>query len=395
MSAPRTPLRVLYSFPHALDWPGIATTALNEVRALARRGAIVELYCTSRGEAALPATVRVVQTMVVAGRRIPHRALGVQRAYSRHDRIVARRIERGPRPDVVHTWPRGCLQTLIAARRLGVPGLRECPNPHTASVYHESARAAADAGVPLPSGHSHAASAAVLALEEREFEAAAALLVPSAYAAERFVAEGIAEERMLRHRYGCDLARFSPGERKPDRPLHACFLGRGDPTKGLHVALRAWRDAGLPAGSTLSVAGAIEARYRTSLSDALAHPGVRVLGFVADTPALLRESDVLLLPSWTEGSALVTYEAQASGCLPLVSRASGAHGEEGDDFLSHAVGDVATLTAQLSGLAAAPSRLAERRRSLIDHREQYSWDAAGAVLEECYRTAFSRAGVPS
>jgi len=387
------PLRVLYSFAHALDWPGIATTALNEVRGLARRGIDVELWCTSQGSAELPPSVRVSQTMVVAGRRIPHRVLGVQRAYSRHDRLVARRLRTGPRPDLVHVWPRACLETLTVARELGVPGFRECPNPHTASVYRESAGAAADAGVPLPPGHSHAESPFVLDLEEREFATAAALLLPSEYAAERFLEEGAPAGKILRHRYGCDTERFFPSGESTDarRALHACFLGRGDPTKGLHVALQAWLTADLPAGSTLTIAGAVDPHYGASLHAELSHPSVRVLGFVSDTPALLRSCDVLLLPSWTEGSALVTYEAQASGCLPLVSTASGAYGVEGRDYLSHEVADTAALASQLSELAADSGRLFALRAGLTARRDEYSWDAAAEVVERCYRSLLAAA----
>lgn len=385
------PLRVLYSFPHALDWPGIATTALHEIRGLAGRGMQVELYCTSVGAAALPASVRVVETMTIGGRRIPHRVIGVQRTYSRHDRIVARRLRNGPRPDVVHAWPRGCVQTFSVARQLGVLGVRECPNPHTASVYRESARAAADAGVPLSTGHSHAASGSVLELENREFDTAGALLVPSQYAADRYVEEGLPAVKILRHRYGSDTDRFyaDPVERDPDAPLRGCFLGRGDPTKGLHLALRAWLTADLPDGSVLTVAGTVDPAYGRRLATELSDPRVRLAGFVADTPQLLRSSDVLLLPTWTEGSALVIYEAQASGCLPLVSDASGAFGETGSDFLTHPVGDVSTLAGQLSLLASEPGRLRELREGLLSRRHTFSWEAAAETVEACYRFALS------
>lgn len=378
-------LRVVYSFAHALDWPGIATTALHQVRALAERGVEVELFCTSQGTAELPASVRVVETMTVAGRRVPHRVLGVQRTYSRHDRIVARRLAHGPRPDIVHAWPRACLRTFSVARSLGVPTVRECPNPHTASVYRESAAAAAHAGVTLSRGHSHAESPAVLRLEEREFAAATALAVPSAYAAARFVDEGLAPSKLVHHRYGCDVERFRPVRRRPDEPLQGCFLGRGDPTKGLHVALRAWLRADLPAGSMLHVAGAIDPAYRRSLAAELADPRIQVHGFVADTARLLAACDVLLLPTWTEGSALVVYEAQSTGCIPLVSTASGAHGVVGEDYLEHEVGDAARLSTQLGELAADTVVRSRLRGSLLAHRAEFSWQAAAFELERCYR----------
>ena len=58
----------------------------------------------------------------------------------------------------------------------------------------------------------------------------------------------------------------------------------------------------------------------------------------------MRDADVLVLPSLTEGSALVTYEAQAAGCALLVSEAAGAPCEHRREGLVHAPGDVAALT---------------------------------------------------
>ena len=75
----------------------------------------------------------------------------------------------------------------------------------------------------------------------------------------------------------------------------------------------------------------------------LSHPSVRPLGHRTDVQELMRSSDVLVLPSIEEGSALVASEAIASGCIPLVSRASTAACRHGDNALVHDVGDVQTL----------------------------------------------------
>jgi glycosyltransferase involved in cell wall biosynthesis len=383
-------LHVLYSFPYPLDRPGVAHTAVNQIRGLASLGVRVTVFCASRGRARLPASVEVHETLVVAGRRVPHRALGVQRACTLHDRIVARRIARHPdRPALVHAWPRGCLHTLRACTDAGVVGLRESPNPHTASVQGESLRAAEHAGVPLPPTHSHAPDPSVLRRERLEYEAASRILVPSEYAQAAFVAEGVSEAMLLRHRYGCDLDRFPPREavRPADRPFTAAFVGRGDPTKGLHVALAAWHRAEVD--GVLLVAGSIEPRYDASLASQLRSPSVERLGFVGDVGALMRRADVLLLPTWTEGSALVTYEAQASGCVPLVSSASGALGEAGVDFLEHPVGDVEALAAHIRDLAGHPARLATLSARGTAQRGALSWTSAAQALVACYEDALT------
>ncbi len=88
-----------------------------------------------------PAVHRVVTTLSVAGKRIPHRALGRARAYRYHDRRVALALRRlGDEIDVVHLLAAGDAATAAAAaRRQGVPVLREAPNTHTAFAYERVA----------------------------------------------------------------------------------------------------------------------------------------------------------------------------------------------------------------------------------------------------------------
>lgn len=387
--------RVLYSFPHTLGRPGIATTAAHQVRGLVAAGVDVTVVCTS-SVVEVPGA-RVVTTLEVLGRRIPHRAfLRTQRAYDHHDAVVARMLPRGGF-DLVHVWPRACLRTLAVARRHGIPSLREAPSPHTATALRDAARAADERGLTLPHGHSHSLDDAVLAREQAEFAAADHVLVPSEYAAGTFVAEGTPADRVLRTTYGFDPQRFAPRERDAaDRPLRAVFLGRGEPNKGLHVALDAWFASGLPdTGAVLVVAGVLWEPYADQLADQLAHPGVEVRGFVDDTPALLAGADLLLLPSYTEGSALVTYEALGSGCVPLVSTATGAPVRDGVDGFVHEVGDTATLTAQLRTLDADRGLLAAARAAAVARRDELTWDAAGRRLAEVYRSVVPSAARPA
>ena len=101
----------------------------------------------------------------------------------------------------------------------------------------------------------------------------------------------------------------------------------------------------------------------------LTNPSVHELGFVKAVGAVMRDADVLLLPSVTEGSALVTYEAQAAGCALLVSAAAGApcvHLEEG---LVHEPGDIATLTEHV--------RRVDRDRKLLGQMKERALQCGG------------------
>ena len=377
-------MRLFYSFPHAVGRPGIGTTAYHQVAGAIRQGIDVTLVCTTLARE-LPGHPRVIETLQVRGRRIPHRALGVRRAYRLHDRKAAR-ILRGlaGQIDIVHGWPAGCVETLRAARELGIPAVREVPNTHTAYAFNAVAREIEGLGLPPVRGHSHTYSAQVLAEEEREYELADALLIPSEFSLQTFLDHGVPAEKLALHRYGYDAGAFAPGD-KPDTPgLTAAFVGGCEPRKGLHYALTAWIDSGAAENGRFVICGGFVPGYAEALGPLLEHPSVEILGFVDDPGAVLREADVLVLPSVEEGSALVTYEAQACGCVLVVSDAAGARCDHGRHGLVHAAGDVCTLTTHLRMLDQNPGLLAQMRATVIAERERLTWDAAAADLTGVY-----------
>lgn len=391
--------RVLYSFPTRLGTTGIGTTAYEQVAGLARDGHDVTVVCGSL-ERPLPAGVAVRETMRVASARVPYRLVGKDRALAHHDRRVARLLAAAPdRHDVVHAWPLGAEATLAAAQEHGVASVLERPNAHTAFAFAAVAEVLDELGLEPEPGSPHRPDRARLAREEREYALADALLCPSDFVARTFRERGVPAARLLRHRYGCDPARFA-GARAGDAdrapgggpaPLTVLFAGRGEPRKGLHLALRAWMACGAAdEGGRFVVAGAIDPSYRPVLAGLLAHPSVHELGFVDDVPACMRAADVLVLPSVEEGSALVTYEARAAGCVLVVSDRTGAPATHGHDALVHAAGDVAALREHLGALHRDVAlRQALRRRS-VEGAGELTWAAAAEVLAGCYDAVRAR-----
>lgn len=164
-----------------------------------------------------------------------------------------------------------------------------------------------------------------------------------------------------------DTTRFRPG----DRPLGALrappvllFHGRVDRRKGVLDLLNA-----LPDGVRLVVSGIgpdlAEAR-------ALADSRTTFLGYVdpTDAPAVYRDADVFVSPTYSEGFSNTILEAMASG-LPVVSTDS--------------VGVTDCLTHEVNGLLHDPGDLAGLRRLL----EQILGD--GALRERLATTALEQA----
>ncbi|GAA1962206.1 glycosyltransferase family 4 protein [Agromyces allii] len=375
-------ISILYSFPHAFGAAGIGFTAWNQVNELVRAGHEVHLVAASIARP-VDGIASVTTSLEVAGRRIPHRVLGRDRALAWHDRVASRSVA-SRRPDVVHVWPLAATRTIAAAEARGIRSYREVPNTHTANAYEVVAAESARLGIAPRAGSSHAADPVRLATEEREWATATALLVPSDAVATTFLDRGFDESRLRRHRYGCTPT--GPVERHDveGAPLTAVFLGRVEPRKGLHFALDAWLASEASARGTFLVFGPVDEAYRTVLGERLAHPSVQMRGTTTEPLEELIGADVLLLPSIEEGSALVTYEAQAVGCVPLVSTAAGALLEHDVHGLVHDTGDVATLTSQLDLLASSPKTLGRLRSAALAHGPELTWAAAAASLVEAY-----------
>lgn len=380
-------LKVLYSFPHKLGSDRICTTAWQQVNGLAAAGAEV-FVCPGALSRPVSSGVRVLPTLARGKLRIPYKVLGSMRAFALHDYIVARRLEKMVgQIDIVHTWPLGALHTLKTAAKLGIPTVLERPNAHTRFAYEIVQKECERLEVPLPPNHEHAYKKEVLFKEEVEYELASRLLCPSDFVASTFLDRGFDCNKLARHQYGFDDKVYYPDpKRRKDRTgLTMLFVGGCAPRKGLHYALHAWLQSPASNSGQFLIAGDFIPGYAERLSTLLSHPSIQVLGHRTDVPDLMRRSDVLVLPSIEEGSALVTFEARGSGCVLLVSEAAGAVCTHLENALVHPVGEVEALAQHITMLNADPVLLERLRAASLRTVSDITWTAAGARLLRTYR----------
>ena len=386
-------MRVLYSFPMRLGAGRVCYTAWQQVNGLAAAGAEILAMPASLARP-VPEGVRVQPTLARGSFRVPYRVIGTMRAVALHDRIVARRLEKlAGQIDLIHTWPLGALETLKTAARLGIPTVLERPNANTRFAM-EVVQAECDRlGVMLPPDHEHAFNEEKLRREEAEYKLATRLLCPSEFVRKTFLEKGYSPQKLARHQYGYDeKSYYSSQEPRQEKPgLTVLFVGVCAVRKGLHFALEAWLQSPASKQGTFLIAGEFLPAYREKLKDMLAHPSVKALGHRSDVPELMRTSDVLVLPSIEEGSALVTSDARASGCVLLVSEAAGAICEHGVNALVHQVGDVAALREHLTMLHQDRELLERLRAESLRTAPGLTWRAAGVRLYEAYKEVLAAA----
>jgi len=281
-----------------------------------------------------------------------------QRTTRAHDlRVAAALKRRAGEFDVVHVWPRAALHTARAARALGIRAVREAPNTHTGYAFDAVVRECELLGIAPPPGHSHTCDPRRLAHEQAEYDAADVILCQSEFSRATFVQRGVPAAKVAVHQNGTDIARFKPGVAPPPgrpaadgavrRPARAA---QGPPLRAARLgALRRRR-----ARRAVRDLRRVRPGYRETVAPLLDDPSVEVRGYVPDLSQLMRDSDVFVLPSVEEGSALVTYEAQACGCVLSVSDATGARCEHRRTGLVHPARNVDALAAHLPSSTATP-----------------------------------------
>jgi len=380
-------VRVLYSFPIKLGGGRVGCTSWQQVMGLAAAGADV-LACPGVLQTPVAPSVKVWPTLSRGKVRISYKLVGRLRSYALHDWIVARRLEKlAGQIDIVHTWPLGALRTLKSAARLGIPTVYERPNSNTRYFYETVQRECEQLHLTLPPDHEHQWNDEVLRLEEQEYRLATRLLCPSRHVVETFLERGYSPDKLARHRYGFDPAEFHPSS-QPRRANHSftmLFVGGLSPVKGLHYALQAWLESPASQGGTFLIAGTGTREYMTLLRPYLDHPSVRLLGQRSDIPELMRQSDVLVLPSLSEGFPLVVAEAIGSGCVPLVSDRVTDGCRHMRNALVHPAGDANALSADITLAYTNRGLLAQLRAGCLQTAPELTWTAAGVRLLAVYR----------
>jgi starch synthase len=156
--------------------------------------------------------------------------------------------------------------------------------------------------------------------------------------------------------------------------------------KGVPLLLEAWQALG-EEGSELWLAGSITDRERSLIPPL---PGLKILGKRphSELPDLLRQCDVLVFPSYSDGFGLVLLEALASGLPIITTEASGGpdvirDGEEG--FIVQS-GNLKELCRAMKFFVDNPDRLPEMAVAARRCAERFTWDAYGdrwnKLLEE-------------
>ena len=228
----------------------------------------------------------------------------------------------------------------------------------------------------------------------------AAIVAPvSAELAEIMCTLGTPRKKCLVPRFGVDTDMFRPpsAPRPGGSDVRVLFVGALIPKKGVQDLIEALADPAL-CNVRLIVAG--DGHYADDLKSLCDKMGLlertEWKGMVShrEVAEIMRDSDVLCLPSYTEGTPNVVKEAMASGLPVIATRVGGIpdlvrHGENG---LLFEPGNIAELRQCLETLVNDPDRRTKMGRKGLEilTRSGLTWDATAEDFDSIFKELMNK-----
>jgi glycosyltransferase involved in cell wall biosynthesis len=168
----------------------------------------------------------------------------------------------------------------------------------------------------------------------------------------------------------------SGAERPRTDSLRFVFLGRLEIEKAIDLMIRGFARLSPGTRASLTVVGEGDCRHALErLVDELGlRPRVRFTGAVDDVSPMLRDADIFVSTSLSEGMSNALLEAMSFGLTPLVSQVSGVADivEDGRSGLLFAPGNLDAFAAKLEEAVALPAatlrELGARARAVVTER---------------------------
>ncbi len=372
-------MRVIYSIDARLGGGGIGNTACQAVWGIYRASHLALVFASSNAQAEIPSSL--IRQWGLLGRSFKYLGAkdGTGLVYhfesQLYDAWVAARLPRG---DIFHGWNGMCLRSLRQAKRRGMATIVERASSHPQTQFRllREEYARWDIRLSLPSWH--------LPRLRRELNEADYVTVPSAFARDSLIAEGVPEAKVIEIPFGVDTTRYVPAPDPTPHPFRVIFAGQVSIRKGVPDLLESWRRLAW-SDAELWIVGALSHDFAPLRQRWANLPGAAFIPHTSNLAARLQTCDLFAYPSIEEGSALVTYEAMACGLPVVTTPNAGSVVRDGEDGFIVPIRDVDALCDRLQCLRDDAALRARMSRSAREHVEQFTWSRYQAQLVAQYR----------
>lgn len=291
------------------------------------------------------------------------------------DLLASRRIEA---TDIFHGWNNFALLSMRRAKKKGARTVIERASSHIITQNSILEAEFKKAGLQVRPIHPWVIKKAV-----REYQEADFVLVPSDFAHQSFLDQGFDKKKLILLKFGVDTKKFLPRQRRPDGVFRAIFAGQVGIRKGIGYLLQAWQELDLK-DSELLLIGPVATEFKDLMQNYTLSK-VRPIAYTTRLQDYYQISDCFIFPTVEEGSALVTFEALASG-LPLITTPNaGSVVEDGKEGLLVDVGNVESLKEAILKLYNNRALLDKFSALARRKAEDYPWSRYQTSLIAAYR----------
>lgn len=279
---------------------------------------------------------------------------------------------------IFHGWNNFSLMSMRKAKKLGAITVIERASSHILTqkqLLEEEMRKFGVKNTPV--------NLITLKKSIREYQLADFVFVPSNFAYQSFLDQGYPKEKLRLIQFGVDLNKYKIRKRKDDGIFRIIFVGQVGIRKGVPYLLDAWQQLGLKNAELLIIGpifpdiSHLLKRYRLN--------NVKMVNFSNNLEEYYEKSDIFVFPSIEEGSALVTYEAMASGLPVVTTPNSGSLVEDSKNGLLVKAGDSESLKQAIEKLYNNRDLLVKFSSEGRKKVENYSWENYEAKLIETYQ----------
>lgn len=363
-------MRTLYAIASRFAGPGIGRTASNAAIGLWKKGHLQNLVCLGHEKTQIDEKIISDVPFFPRGffQFVPDKPF-----YEIKNRWfdLFCKIHVKPGYDTFHCWNSQAPGSLEKAKKLGVKTVIDRASSHirtqTAILQEQYDRH----GIRYDSTYPH-----VIERCEREYELADVVVTPSAFAYNSFAEQGFDMGKVLFNPFGVDLFAFKPRKSVP-REFSAIFVGQIGVRKGVPALLKAWDMLSI-SDAKLYLVGSEESAAEPLLNPYRNREDIIFTGFLKNVGRLIGSSSAFVFPSCEEGSALVTYEAMASGVPLVVTKNAGSLVKDGKTGFIVPPDNPEAIAKSLEKLHQDSELNRQMGLAARQKVEQYPWEAYGA-----------------
>jgi glycosyltransferase involved in cell wall biosynthesis len=210
------------------------------------------------------------------------------------------------------------------------------------------------------------------------------VMCPSDFVYESYQEYGFGKDQLIKRPYGVDINKFKPVKKTGKRKFKVLFIGSIQLRKGIQYLLKAWEELDLK-NSELIVVGRVWPDAQEIVKKYYGRKDIRFVGFDSDLTKYYKESAIFVFPSIEEGSALVNYEAMASGLPILVTKNAGSVAKNKKEGFIIPIRDSEEIKQKIRFFYENPDIMKKMGVNARKKAEKYTWENYGNNLKDFYK----------